>query len=322
MLGREPSHPSGEHWERDLLERFVFSVVKEQRLARRWGIFFKLLLFIYLFALLILLNPDWQQFASKETEEDQYTALVEVDGVIATDEDASADKIISGLRAAFKDENAKGIIIRINSPGGSPVQAGYINDEIKRLREKYKKPIYAVATDLCASGGYYIAVAADKIYADKASVIGSIGVLMSSFGFVDTLEKLGVERRLYTAGEHKGFLDPFSPQKLEDIKHIENVLKNIHEQFIQRVKEGRGERLKAGNDALLFSGLIWTGEQAKELGLVDELGTSSQIARDVFKAETIKNFTPKPDYFDRLAERFGVTLAKAFSWKTSSTVMQ
>jgi protease-4 len=257
---------------------------------------------------------------AKDGEEDSYTALVEVEGVIATDEDANADKIISGLRAAFEDEKAKGVIIRINSPGGSPVQAGYINDEIKRLREKHKKPIYAVATDLCASGGYYIAVAADKIYADKASVIGSIGVLMSSFGFVEGIKKLGVERRLYTAGEHKGFLDPFSPQQPEDVKHIQEVLENIHEQFIQKVKEGRGERLKTGNDTVLFSGLIWTGAQAKELGLVDELGTSSQIARDVFKAETIKNFTPKPDYFEQWIERLGVTLAKTVSW--NKTVIQ
>ncbi len=320
MLGKEPSPHSGDAWERDLLNRLVFSVVKEQQRARRWSVFFKLLLFIYLFALLILLNPDWHKLTAKDGEEDSYTALVEVEGVIATDEDANADKIISGLRAAFEDEKAKGVIIRINSPGGSPVQAGYINDEIKRLREKHKKPIYAVATDLCASGGYYIAVAADKIYADKASVIGSIGVLMSSFGFVEGIKKLGVERRLYTAGEHKGFLDPFSPQQPEDVKHIQEVLENIHEQFIQKVKEGRGERLKTGNDTVLFSGLIWTGAQAKELGLVDELGTSSQIARDVFKAETIKNFTPKPDYFEQWIERLGVTLAKTVSW--NKTVIQ
>lgn len=322
MLGKELPPSSGESWERDLLNRLAFSIVKEQRRARRWSVFFKLLLFVYLFALLFLLNPDWQQLTGEESAEDQYTALVEVEGVIATDQDANADKVISGLRAAFEDDNAKGVIIRINSPGGSPVQAGYINDEIKRLREKHKKPIYAVATDLCASGGYYIAVAADKIYADKASVIGSIGVLMSSFGFVDTIDKLGIERRLYTAGEHKGFLDPFSPQKSEDIAHVQTVLKNIHEQFIQRVKAGRGDRLKAGNDAVLFSGLIWTGEQAKELGLVDELGTSSQIARDVFKAETIKNFTVKPDYFDRVVERLGVSFTKAFSQKANSTMMQ
>jgi protease-4 len=313
-------HPD-DSWERDILNRLAFATLNEQRRARRWSIFFKILGFAYLFLLLFLLRPEWFNWSIEEDMEissssKKHTALVEVQGVIASESEASADKVITGLRAAFKDENTAGIIIRINSPGGSAVQAGYINDEINRLRDKHKDrklPIYAVVTDLCASGGYYIAVAADQIYADKASVIGSIGVLMDSFGFVGSLEKLGIERRLLTAGEHKGFLDPFSPMKEDEIKHVKEVLSQIHDQFIAKVKQGREKSLKAKDklklldNPTLFSGLVWTGEQAVELGLIDGLGSSSYVARELIKAEKIKDFTPKPNYLDRFAERLGAT---------------
>lgn len=262
-----------ENWERDILNRLAFASLNEQRRARRWRIFFIFLTFVYLFLIYIsLVAPDWQ-ISGETITSSKHTALVEIKGIISSETEASADKVITDLRDAFEHKNTAGVIIRINSPGGSPVQAGYINDEIIRLREEYPDiPLYAVATDICASGGYYIAAAADKIYADKASIVGSIGVLMSSFGFVGAMEKMGIERRLLTAGEHKGFLDPFSPTKVEDVNHIKTALDNIHTQFIDVVKQGRGDRLKNADEAQIFSGLVWTGEQAVELGLVDGLG--------------------------------------------------
>lgn len=305
----EPNAQHNANWERNLINRLVLAGLNEQRRARRWGIFFKSLLFIYLFVLLLMYIPeDWGAASTK-----RHTALIDIQGVIADDAQASADNIIGGLRAAFKDENTAGIILRINSPGGSPVQAGYINDEIKRLRGKYPKvPVYAVITDVCASGGYYVAVAADKIYADKASLVGSIGVLMDGFGFVGTLEKLGVERRLYTAGTQKGFLDPFSPARPEDVSHVQGLLGNIHQQFITTVKQGRGKRLK--EDVDLYNGLVWTGEQGVTLGLVDQLGSSGYVAREVIKEPNVMDFTPRENYFDRLAERIGIAFANtAFS---------
>jgi protease-4 len=294
-------------WERETLNKVLFAALKEQRSTRRWGIFFKLLFFGYLVSLLLLYLPE--DLTGGSMSLNKHTALVEIGGVIADDSNASADHVITGLRAAFKDKNTQGVILRINSPGGSPVQAGYINDEIVRLREKYPNvPLYAVITDICASGGYYVAAAADKIYADKASIVGSIGVLMDGFGFVGTMEKLGVERRLLTAGEHKGFLDPFSPAKQEDVTHVQGMLKEIHQQFIATVRKGRGDRLKESDE--LYSGLMWTGEQSLEMGLVDALGSSSYVARDVIGAETIVDFTPRGNYLDRLAERIGMTLGK------------
>lgn len=298
-------------WEKDVLHRFLSSSITEQRRARRWSIFFKFLFFAYLFALLFAAKPNWYKFEKDEDSEgtgNKHTAIIEIKGTIAADGEASADNIISGLRAAFKDKDTAGIILRINSPGGSPVQAGYINDEIARLRKKHDKiPVYAVITDLCASGGYYIAAGADKIYADKASLVGSIGVIMSSFGFVDAMGKLGVERRTLTSGEHKALFDPFSPMKESETKHLQEMLGNVHQQFIDVVKKGRGERLKNNPD--IFSGLIWTGEKAIELGLVDALGSSSYVAREVIKAEKLVNFTPKANYLDRFAERFGASVA-------------
>jgi len=293
-------------WERDVLSRLALSAVQEQRRTRRWGIFFKFLIFVYLFLLLALYWPSELEAPGKAKE---HTALVEIEGIIAQGAKASADQIVSGLRDAFEDKKTKGVILRINSPGGSPVQAGYVYDEMLRLREKYPDiPLYAVISDVCASGGYYIAAAADKIYANQASVVGSIGVRMDSFGFVDTIEKLGIERRLLTAGEHKGFLDPFLPVREDEVGHAKELLDDIHRQFIERVRKGRGDRLKEGEE--VFSGLMWTGEQGVAMGLVDELASSGQVAREVIGADKIKDFTAKPDYFERLADRFGMAMGR------------
>jgi len=305
-------------WERKQLEKLMNSTLNESRRARRWGIFFKLLTFTYLAVFLGMTWPGGLSTASLSKE--GHTALVTVNGVIAADQNASADNIVTGLRNAFEDENTKGVILRINSPGGSPVQAGYINDEISRLKNKHPDiPVYAVITDVCASGGYYIAVAADEIYADKSSIVGSIGVLMNSFGFVESMEKLGIERRLLTAGAHKGIMDPFSPVEEKEREHMQGMLNQIHQQFINVVKTGRGDRLKEG--AELFSGLFWSGEESVKLGLVDALGSSSYVAREIIGAEDIVNFTPAENLLDRLAQRAGVgvatTLARisGFSWE-------
>ncbi len=309
----ETKHHSGDHdktqsedWQRDMINRLAFSSLKEQRAARRWGIFFKLLMFAYLALILYLYTPKVDMEAAEGTE---HTALIDLEGVIASDEDANADTIIEGLRDAFEDDNSSGVILRINSPGGSPVQAGYINDEIQRLRKQYPdKPLYAVISDICASGGYYIAAAADKVYADKASIVGSIGVRMDGFGFVDAMDKLGVERRLITAGENKGFLDPFEPVKSGDVKHVQELLDDIHQQFIQVVRDGRGEKLKEDPD--LFSGYVWTGEQAVALGLVDELGSSDYVAREVIGAETVVDYTPAEDWLQKFSKRFGTAMGR------------
>ncbi|MCP4041135.1 MAG: signal peptide peptidase SppA [Gammaproteobacteria bacterium] len=297
-----------DNWERDLIDRLAFASLTEQRRARRWGIFFKFLLAIYLALILFLYWPGGLDTSG--LVEQHHTALIEINGVIAEDAEASADHVVTGLRDAFEDEKTKGVILRINSPGGSPVQTGYIYDEIKRLREKYADiPLYAVITDLCASGGYYVAAAADKIYADKSSVVGSIGVRMDGFGYVETIKKLGVERRLLTAGEHKGFLDPFLPIKQDEVEHVGELLEEIHQQFIEVVRKGRGDRLS--DDDKLFSGLVWTGAKSKELGLVDEIGSTGYVAREVIEEENIVDFTYKADYLDRLAKRFGMVVGKA-----------
>ncbi len=293
-------------WERDTINRLAFAALHEQRRARRWSIFFKILIFAYLIGILLLYSPSMELDPAAR---DEHTALVELKGVIAPEKEGSADNVITGLRAAFESDKAKGVILRINSPGGSPVQSGYINDEIRRLRKKYPDtPLYAVVTDICASGGYYAAVAADKVYADKASIVGSIGVRMDGFGFVEAIEKLGVERRLLTAGENKAFLDPFQPVKEADVEHVQELLNDIHDQFIEVVKAGRGEKLK--DDPAIFSGFIWTGEQAVELGLVDELGSSSYVAREVIGAETIVDYTPTEDLWEKVSKRLGTALGR------------
>ncbi|MCK5877896.1 MAG: S49 family peptidase [Candidatus Marithrix sp.] len=280
------------------------------------------LTFVYLFLIYIAIaEPAWQFSSETITTDNKHTAIVEIKGIISSETEASADKVISNLRDAFEHKNTAAVIIRINSPGGSPVQAGYINDEIVRLREKYPDiPLYAVATDICASGGYYIAAAADKIYADKASIVGSIGVLMSSFGFVGAMEKMGIERRLLTAGKSKGFLDPFSPSKEEDITHIKTALDNIHTQFIEVVKKGRGDRLKDADTSQIFSGLIWTGEQAVTLGLIDGLGSSSYVAREIIKVEKLKDFTAEPNYFDQFAKQLATSVTESMQLLFNSTI--
>lgn len=299
-------------WERQLVEQLATGALQEQRRSRRWGIFFKFLLAAYLLLLLVLSWSDGLMDLPGITKTKDHTALVKVDGIIMEDAKASADNIVSGLRAAFKDKHSKAVILRINSPGGSPVQAGYVYDEMRRLREKYPdKPLYAVISDLCASGGYYIASAADKVYASRSSMVGSIGVRMGGFGFVDAMHKLGVERRLLTAGEHKGFLDPFSPMRESEVEHVKKLLDDVYQQFIDVVRKGRGERL-ADNEEL-FSGLMWTGEQAKELGLVDGFGSTSYVAREIVGTKTLVDYTQKSDYLERLADRFGMAVGEGIA---------
>ena len=293
-----------------LIEKMLNGLFIEQRRARRWGIFFKLLTFAYLFAILGLFFAN--SSLTDEAIPDEHTAIIEVKGAISAAEPANADTIIWALRDAFKAEQARAVILRINSPGGSPVQSGYIYDEIKRLKANYpEKPVYAVITDIGASGAYYIAAAADEIYADKASLVGSIGVVAGGFGFVDLMEKVGVERRLYTSGEHKAFLDPFSPKDDAEAEFWQSVLATTHRQFIDQVKQGRGDRLK--DDPELFSGLVWTGEQAVELGLIDGLGSSSYVARDIVKVERLVDYTPKPEPWKQVVDELGISFAKALS---------
>lgn len=293
-----------------LLEKTLLAGVQEQRRSRRWGIFFKLLTFVYLFGILALFSPlmDMDKSAARSAS---HTALIEVRGIIADKESASADNVIASLRAAFDDAKTKAVVLRINSPGGSPVQSGYIYDEIRRLQAaKPQVKVYAVISDLGASGAYYIASAADQIYADKASLVGSIGVTAAGYGFVGTMEKLGVERRTYTAGEHKAFLDPFQPQKPEETAFWQGVLETTHKQFIASVKQGRGERLKDKDHPELFSGLIWSGEQAVQLGLVDALGSADYVAREVVGEKTLVDFTVEESPFDRFSKRLGASVAE------------
>jgi len=301
---------SDDSWHRDLVNRLAFAAVDEQRRSRRWSVFFKCLLALYLLALLILYMPtDWSDLSRTSVK---HTALVDLKGVISDSSEASADNIITGLRDAFEDENTAGVILRANSPGGSPVQSAYIYDEIKRLRELYPDtPLYAVVTDVCASGCYYVVSAADDIYVNNSSIVGSIGVRMDSFGFVDTIKKLGVERRLYTAGESKGFLDPFTPSKPADVAHVKLLLESIHEQFISAVKSGRGERLK--DNQKLFTGLVWTGEESLPMGLADKVGSSGYVAREVIGEEEIVDFTEKQDLWEKLSDRIFVAMAKGMS---------
>ena len=292
-----------------LLEKALLASVHEQRRSRRWGIFFKLLTFIYLFGALALFSPmlNTQKGASGSA----HTAVIEVRGMIADQEAASADNLVGSLRAAFKDPNTKGVVLRINSPGGSPVQSGYVYDEIRRLRaEKPEIKVYAVIADLGASGAYYIASAADQIYADKASLVGSIGVTAASFGFTGLMDKLGVDRRVYTSGEHKAFLDPFQPPKAEEAAFWKTVLETTHKQFIASVKQGRGERLKDAEHPELFSGLIWSGEQALQLGLIDGLGSTSYVAREVIGQPELVDFTVQESPLDRFTKKLGASVAE------------
>jgi len=295
------------NWERQVIEKIALEGISEQRRGRRWGIFFKLLGFAYVTVLLVLV-VDWGDSADL-ADGKKTTALIDLTGVIQAKGDANAENVISALQAAFKAKHTAGVVLRINSPGGSPVQAGMINDEIRRLRAKHPEvPLYAVVEDVCASGGYYIAASADRIYVDKASIVGSIGVLMDGFGFTGTMDKLGVERRLLTAGQNKGFLDPFSPQNAEHKTHAQAMLDDIHRQFIDVVRKGRGKRLKETPD--MFSGLMWTGAKSIELGLADGYGTLESVARDVLKAEDIRDYTVKSNFAEKFAKRFGANMAE------------
>src|SRR5687767_2885066 len=294
-------------WERELVTKLATAALKEQRRARLWGIFFKLLTFGYI-TVILLMAVDWKD---AEVGGKKHTAMVEVNGLIAPGTDASAEKITTALQAAFKDKNTQGVVVRINSPGGSPVQAQTIYDEMKRLRKKYPEiPLYAVVEDVCASGGYFVAVGADRIFVGRASIVGSIGVLMNGFGFTGLMDKLGIERRLITAGDNKGMLDPFSPLDEKDAAHVKTLMGDIHQQFIGVVREGRGQRLKESPE--IFSGLIWTGQRSVDLGLADGFGSLEYVAREVVKAEEIRDFTISEGVAEKLARRFGAAAASTF----------
>jgi protease-4 len=295
------------HWERETLERLVFATVREQRAARRWGIFFKLSF------LLLAFFAIWAYFdfytGSDIESLGRHTALIEIDGTIDDEGSGAADTVIPSLNKAFADAGSAAVVLRINSPGGSPVQAGIIVDEMQRLKKGYpNKPLYVVVDEICASGGYYIAAAADKIYVNKASIVGSVGVLMDGFGFTGLMDKLGVERRLLTAGENKGFLDPFSPQSDKQKQHALAMLNEIHEQFIAVVRAGRGKRLKENPE--IFSGLYWTGAKAVEMGLADGFGTVDTVARDVVKAEDIIDYTAHEGLPERVLKKFGASVGE------------
>ncbi len=297
-----------ESWERETIEKLAFAALKEQRSSRRWGIFFKLLTFAYV-TLIVVLAVDWK---TRVESAGKHTALVEVSGIIAPGTDASAEKVVSALQAAFKDKNTQGVVVRINSPGGSPVQAQNIYDEMRRLRAKHADiPLYAVVEDLCASGGYFVAVGADRIYVNRSSIVGSIGVRMDGFGITGLMEKLGVERRLLTAGENKGFLDPFLPVDEKQKQHAQEMLDEIHRQFISVVREGRGNRLKEMPG--IFSGLVWTGQKSVDIGLADSFGSLDFVAREVIKAEDIVDYTQKENIAEKVARRFGMGMASALA---------
>ncbi len=305
IVKNDPTQPSG--WERATLEKLAFASLREQKATRRWKTFVRLSwLAFFIFLAWLALSRAVPSTASTTA----HTAAIEIKGEIANGSEASAEFVVAAMRTAFEDDSAKGIVLLINSPGGSPVQAGIVNDEIKRLRAKNKKPIYAVCEEMCASAAYYIAAATDKIYTDKASIVGSIGVLMDGFGFTGLMDKIGVERRLIVSGENKGFLDPFSPVSDAQRAHAQQMLDQIHEQFIGVVKAGRGDRLKVETPGL-FSGLFWSGQQAVDLGLADQLGSVDYVAREVIKAEEVVDYTRRDNVAERLAKRFGAAFADA-----------
>jgi protease-4 len=303
---RLAANPTAGNWERETLEKLVFATVRERRAARRWGIFFKLS--FLLVAILALLTYYDSTFGLGGDESlGRHTALIEINGEIEAEGSGAADTVIPSLNKAFADAGSAAVVLRIDSPGGSPVQAGIIVDEIQRLKRGYPdKPLYVVVDEICASGGYYIASAADRIYVNKASIVGSVGVLMDSFGFVGTMDKLGVERRLLTAGENKGFLDPFSPQSDKHKAHAQAMLNEIHQQFISVVRAGRGKRLKETPET--FSGLYWTGAKAVEMGLADGFGTVDTVARDIVKAEDIVDYTAHEGLPERVLKKFGAAV--------------
>lgn len=305
--GNENGRPVG--WEREVIEKLAFASLEESRKARRWGLAFKGFIAVYLVVLLLISQIS---NIGEKSLSGKVTALVDLQGEISSESPAGADHIITGLRAAFEDKSAVGVILRANSPGGSPVQSAAIYDEIMRLREKYPdKPVYAVVTDVCASGCYYIVAAANRIYANPSSLVGSIGVLMDGFGFVEAMKKLGVERRLLTAGENKGVLDPFSPLDDKSRQHAQKMLGEVHQQFIDAVKRGRGAALKPNKE--IFSGLFWSGLRAKELGLVDEFGSAGYVAREVLGAEEIVDYTVHENFLQRLTQQLGMAMGRGLA---------
>jgi protease IV len=294
-----------ENWERAAVEQLLREMLVERRRARRWGIAFKLIALAFVAVALAIALVSVA--AREHVCLDKCTALVEVRGQLDAGGRASAERVVAGLQAAFKNSGTRGVVLRINSPGGSPVQAGQIYDEVRRLRAAHPDtPVHAVVEEIAASGGYYVAAAADRIYVDKASMVGSIGVIMEGFGFAGAMEKLGVERRVVTAGTNKDFLDPFEPVDPKQREYAQSLLDDVHRQFIGAVKAGRGERLH--DDPDLFTGRVWNGRRAIELGLADELGTVDSVARDVIKAEEVVDFTPEDNFAERVARKFGATL--------------
>lgn len=306
-----------EGWERRVLERLALEMLAEQRRRRRWSVSLRLATLVCVVAVLWVFGG----FGEVEPlDGGRHTALVSLEGEIAAKGEVSADHVVASLQAAFADAGTRGVVLRINSPGGSPVQAGIISDEILRLRALHPDvPVFAVVEDICASGGYYVAAVADRIFVDKASIVGSIGVLMDGFGFAGLMERLGIERRLLTAGDNKGFLDPFSPQQPKQLAHARLMLQEIHDQFVATVRKGRGERLKETPE--MFSGLMWSGAKSVEMGLADGFGTVDSVARDVIKAENIRDYTQKRNLAERFAQRFGADMAeRAVSALTRSTL--
>jgi protease-4 len=294
-------------WEREVIEKLALAAITEQAKARRWGVFFKGLMFVYLTAVLgVAMYPK----LSKDIDSKDHTAVIDVIGLIAEDKPANADSIIGSLRDAVKDKHTKGIILHANSPGGSPVQSSYVYEEIRKIKKEHPNlPVYAVVSDMCASGCYFIASASDKIFVNPSSLIGSIGVIMDGFGFVDIMQKLGVERRLITAGAHKAMLDPFSPSKEDESKYVQSLINQVHQQFISAVKAGRGDRLKENPD--MFSGLVWTGEEGIKLGIVDGIGNQDTVAKELVGAETLVDFSKQEHLLDTIAGKLGSSFGHA-----------
>ncbi len=292
-------------WEREVIEKLALAAVTEQTRARRWGVFFKSLMFVYLLAVFgVAMYPKLSQNIGADSKD--HTAIVDVVGVIAEDKEANAASIIESLRSAVKDEHTKGIILHANSPGGSPVQSSYVYEEIRKIKKEHPSlPIYAVVSDMCASGCYFIVAASDKIFVNPSSLVGSIGVLMDGFGFVDVMQKLGIERRLLTAGTHKAMLDPFSPPKVDETQYMKSLLDQVHQQFIAAVKAGRGDRLKENPD--MFSGLVWTGEEGLKLGIVDGISNQDAVAKDLIGAEKLVDFSQQEQLLDKIAGKLGAS---------------
>ena len=309
MNNQPSSQPPQNEREWKLIEKLLGQAQDEQRKSRRWGIFFKVLTFVYLFTLLVIVIPG--KTGSAVTMAEAHVGIVDVNGVIAPDQEASADLIVTGLTRAFEAENTTAVLLKINSPGGSPVQSNQVYNAIKRLRAEYpEKKLYAAITDVGASGAYFIASAADEIYADPASIVGSIGVIMAGFGLEQAADKLGVERRVFTAGENKDLMDPFSPVKPSHRKHVQTMLDDIHQQFIAAVKKGRGNRLKVDGHPELFSGLFWTGERAMDLGLIDGLMSPGQVVREVVGEEEMLNYSASRSPMEEFIRRFGVSIGE------------